>query len=75
MAAEANTEEIENFALVEIGGRPHAGDAVDRGIALLNQHREANALVQRVRKNVIGNSESAVALGYQSTQVTSTRKL
>ena len=50
MAAEVNAEEVEDLALVEVGGGPDGGDAVERGGIAIEPDDEANALLQRIER-------------------------
>src|SRR5665213_3829356 len=46
MAGEAHAEEVEDFALVEVGGRPDGGDAVDVRDVAVDAGDDADALLQ-----------------------------
>ena len=58
MAAEADAEEVEDFALVEVCRGPDGSDAVDDAIFAIEPDDEAHALLQRMRKDVIGDLEA-----------------
>src|SRR5580692_4940584 len=53
MATEVNPEEVEDFALVEVGRRPYRSNAVEGGSVTIESNDEANALLQLVRKNTV----------------------
>src|ERR1700733_12089459 len=53
MATEVNSEEVEDFALVKVGGGPDRSNAVEGGSATIESNDEANALLQLVRKNAV----------------------
>src|SRR5271168_4165856 len=55
MTADVDAEEVEDFALVEVGGGPDGGDAVDGGVFAVEANDEANALFQRHGEDVVGD--------------------
>ena len=57
MAGKADTEEIEDFAFVEVRRGPHRRDAGDFRVEF-DQDAEPDALLQAVRKNVVGHLKS-----------------
>src|ERR1700722_3592656 len=53
MATEVNSEEVEDFALVEVSGGPYRSNAVERGGVSVKSNDEANALLQLMRQNAV----------------------
>src|SRR5271169_5484855 len=53
MTSEVDAEEIEDLPLVEVGGGPDRSNAVERGGVTVETNYEAQALFQRVRKDVV----------------------
>src|ERR1700677_1864476 len=53
MATEVNSEEVEDFALVEVGRGPYRGNAVEGGSVTIESNDETNPLLQLVRKNTV----------------------
>ena len=58
VAGEVDAEEVEDFALVEVGGGPDGGDGVDGEVVAVDAGDEADALFQRVREDMIGDLEA-----------------
>src|SRR5271163_3962139 len=61
MAAEAYSEQIPDFALIEVSRWPFGSDAVHFCIEGINHYTEAEALLQAVGKDVIGHLEAGFA--------------
>ncbi len=55
---EANAKEVEDFALVVVGARPDRGNGLDRRIGTGDEGSQADALLIRVRKNVVAQLEA-----------------
>src|SRR5271156_1575797 len=55
VAPDVDAEEIEDFALVEVGRGPDGRDAVDGGVFAVEANDEANALFQRHGEDVVGD--------------------
>src|ERR1700693_2034288 len=58
MAAEAYSEQIPNFALIEVGRWPFGSDAFHFRLEGIDQDAEAEALLEAVGKDVIGHLEA-----------------
>ena len=50
MAAEVNTEEVEDLALIKVCRGPDRGDAVERGVVAVEPDDEANTLLSATWK-------------------------
>src|ERR1700733_7111604 len=55
VAADVDAEEVEDFALVEVGRGPNGRDAVNGGVFAVEANDEANALFQRHGEDVVGD--------------------
>src|SRR5580692_3323947 len=53
MATEVNPEEVEDFALVEVGRGPYRSDAVEGGSVTIESNDQAHPLLELVRKNTV----------------------
>src|SRR5580700_6466330 len=74
MPGKANPEQIEDFALKIIRARPNRSQRLNRRTRAVEPHFDPYPLLLGNRKQVVDNFNRGSA-GYQSTQVTSERKL
>ncbi len=58
MPAEADSEEVEDLALIEISRRPDGSDAVDLEVHAVDRRRQPNTRLQAERKDVIDDLEA-----------------
>src|SRR5579862_8693255 len=58
MSAEVNAEEIEDLALIKVGGGPSRSDAVQRSLVTGKPDDETDTLLQRHREHVIRDLKS-----------------
>src|SRR3954471_2884612 len=58
VTAEVNAEEVEYLALVEVGGRPDGGDAVEGSVITCEANDEAHATLQREGENAVADLET-----------------
>src|ERR1700752_3096776 len=61
MASEAYSEEVPDFALIEISRWPFGSDAIHFSVEAIDQDAEAEALFQAVGEDVIGHLEAWLA--------------
>ena len=74
MSVKADAEQIEDFALVEIGRRPNRHDAVNGRVETFDHHMQANPLFQLVGEDVVRDLETRLGR-IPVDHVTSSKKL
>ncbi len=58
MSGEVDAEEVEDFALVEVGGGPDGGNGVDAGIVAGDAGVDADALLEAHAEDGVGDLEA-----------------